>query len=474
MSNDVKIAPNSKESEMMVLGCMLTQDRGLKVGAEKLKDSDFYYTEHAILFQVMKQAYKNGQAVDLHLVSEELKRQVLLKSIGGLAYITTVAQFSGTSANVEEYAEIVKQKSFSRQMINLCTTGRDEFLNDPENPTKTAEKYHRNLIELEKRYTPSERVSIGDILTGNKSRIDPSPLIDRLRDRQQFYKEHGKPFLTGIPTGFMVLDNKVTVLEDTNLIIIAGRPAMGKTAFALNILANISFDQKLPVGFISLEMGADQLVERLLSMRSGIDGEKIKRGTFIDDELNKLVNENERLKEAKFYIHDQSIGSISQVVSRARKLKEEEDIRILAIDYLQLLGTDGGKDSRQYEVAEVSRTLKQLAMELKIPIIVVAQLSRKVEERQNKRPLMSDLRDSGQIEQDADSIMFVYRKDYYDPNDKKGHAEIILAKNRHGPEASVNLSFRSGCGAFGNLAPLEQATRVSVHLHRQTTPGHNY
>lgn len=452
---EIKI-PSSKESEMMVLGCMLTSPHAMSVGAETLSKNDFYYNEHKEIFDVLKEFYKSDKPSDIFILSEELKRKERLQSVGGVAYITTLAQYAGTSAYVEEYCKILQSKSYARQALELHREAEREFLNDPENPSKVSEKYLQRFIELGKRYSPNDKASVGEILSGNKSRIDPTPMIERLKSRNEFYKEHGKPCLVGLPTGFSDLDQKATVLEDTNLIVIAGRPAMGKTAFAMNILSNICFNQNLPVGFISLEMGADQLVERMLSARTGIAGEKIKRGTFNENEYQKLISEDAILRKSPFFIHDQAVSTVSQVVSRARRLKDEENIRILAVDYLQLLGTDTGNNSRQYEVAEVSRRLKTLAMELKIPIIVVAQLSRKVEEREIKRPLMSDLRDSGQIEQDADAIMFVYREEYYNPKSKQGQAEIILSKNRHGPTANVPLSFKSECGAFGNLAPFSE------------------
>ncbi len=448
----VRIAPNSKESEMMVLGCMLTSTNALNVGSESLSKEDFYFVENQTIFNTLKSFYKEDKPADIHLICENLKRLDKLKTVGGPAYITTLAQYAGTSAHIEEYCKILKNKSHSRQYLSISKEAENEFLNDPENAAKISEKYHRKFIDLGKRYSPNDKASIGEILSGNKSRIDPTPVIERLKTRQEFHEEHGKPFLTGLPTGYIDFDNKVTILEDTSLIVVAGRPAMGKTALVLNILSNICFDQNMPVGFISLEMGADQLVERMLSIRSGVAGEKIKRGTFNNEDYEKLKKEDEKLRKANFFIHDQAVSTVSQVVSRARRLKDEEDIRILAIDYIQLLGTDSGNDSRQYEVAEVSRTLKRLAMELRIPVIIIAQLSRKVEERTNKKPLMSDLRDSGQIEQDADAILFVYRREYYDPMDKKGQAEIILSKNRHGPTCNVDLSFRSECGAFGSLS----------------------
>ncbi|MGA8164594.1 MAG: replicative DNA helicase [Waddliaceae bacterium] len=454
----VKEVPCSKESEMMVLGSMINCPQDLIIGAESLTKEDFFFSNHKEIFQTLKEFYWEDKPADLGLICEHLKSQEKLENVGGTGYITQLAQYAGTSAHVKEYSKILRDKSLSRKFIKLAQEAQNEFLDDPKHPELVAGKFHQKFVDLEKRYSPNDKASIGEILSGSKSRAEPIPLIEKLKFRQDYHKKHNKPCLTGLPTGFIDLDNKVTVLENTNLVVLAARPAMGKTAFALNILSNICFDQGLAVGFISLEMGADQLVERLLSSKTGIPGEKLKRGTFSDVEYRKLQEEDDRLRRAKFFIHDQAANSVSQVVSHARRLKDEEDIRILAIDYIQLLGTDRGSDSRQYEVAEVSRSLKRLAMELKIPILVIAQLSRKVEERSDKRPLMSDLRDSGQIEQDADAILFVYREEYYNPQLKKGQAKIILVKNRHGPTTDVSLNFKSDCGAFDNLAVFEKMT----------------
>jgi len=266
----VKIAPNSKESEMMVLGSMLTSQNALSVGVESLSNQDFYYAEHKEIFNELKELYRKDKPADVHIICESLRDKEKLKKIGGPAYITTLAQYAGTSAHVEEYCNIIRRKSYSRQALNTFQEAENDFLKDPEYPEKLTEKYHQKLVDLSKRYSPNDKASIGEILSGNKSRIDPIPTIERLKSRQEYYKEHGESCLTGLPTGFIDIDKKVTLLEDTNLIVIAGRPAMGKTAFALNILSNICFEQGASVGFISLEMGADQLVERMLSARSGV------------------------------------------------------------------------------------------------------------------------------------------------------------------------------------------------------------
>lgn len=444
--------PSSKESEMMVVGCMLTSPHALEISCSQLTTEDFYFTEHKSIFQTIKHLHKNDKPADVHLVCEELKRKIKLKSIGGPGYITTLAQFAGTSANIEEYCNELRKKSLSRQALHIHKEAIEEFIKDPEDPHKVSEKNYQRLVDLGKRYSPTDKASIGEILSGNKSSVEPVPLVDRIKLRQTFYQNNGKPCLQGLPTGFLDLDNKMAILKDTSLIVIAGRPAMGKTAFALNIAGNVCLEQGMPVGFISLEMGRDQLAERLLSMRSKVPGYKIEQGTLSDHEYRCLLVQNDKLKKAPFFIHDQAVSYVSQVTSRARRLKDEEDIRLLVIDYLQLLGTDGRNDSRQYEVAEVSRNLKRLAMDLKIPVICIAQLSRKVEERGDKRPIMSDLRDSGQIEQDADAIVFLYRRSYYEPNESQDQAEVIIAKNRHGPTTNIKLAFIKDSGLFQNLS----------------------
>jgi replicative DNA helicase len=444
--------PHSKESEMMVLGCMLSNRHSHATAASILESSDFFFDEHKLIFQVLRRLYREDKPAEIHLTAEELRKNEHLQAIGGVAYLTGLAQYAGTSAHIQEYVQILKAKSFNRQASLLLEEAKKAFFSDPSDPNDIAEKVHRRLHDLGKRYSNSEKTSIGEILSGAKSRIDPIPLIERIEERQQYFKIHKKPFMTGVPTGFPEIDNETTLLEDTNLVVIAARPAMGKTAFALNIANHICSERKKPVGIFSLEMGADQLVERFLSLRTGIAGEKIKRGSLSDMDMMRIKEQESFLRSAKLFIHDQNCGTIAQIVAKAKSLKEEEDISLLIIDYLQLLNGGGHSESRQYEVAEISRKLKLLAMEIKTPIICVSQLSRKVEERQGHRPMMSDLRDSGQIEQDSDVVMFIQRHDYYDPLDKPGTAELIIAKNRNGGSTpSIQLHFDGKSGKFSSF-----------------------
>ncbi len=468
--------PHCKDSEMMVLGCMLSSRFALNTASSALDSEDFYFLEHQIIFQALKSLARKGKPADIHLTAQELKMSSQLQTAGGVAYLTDLAQFAGTSAHVHEYIEILKAKTYSRQAYLILEEGRKEFLTDPSDPNELAEKYHRKLAGLGKRYSSSEKASIGEILSGAKSRIDPIPLIERIEERQQYYQQVGKPFMTGIPTGFVELDRETTILEETNLVVIAARPAMGKTALAINIINHVCLEQRKPVAMFSLEMGADQLVERFLSLRTNIAGEKIKRGALSDVDFRKLREEEEVLRSAKLFVHDQNCSTITQMVTKARRLKEEEDVALYVIDYLQLMQGGGRSESRQYEVAEISRRLKLLAMELKTPFICISQLSRKVEERQGHRPMMSDLRDSGQIEQDSDVVLFVQRGDYYNPQDKPGMAEIIVAKNRNGGGLpSFLLQFDGKCGKFGaasketNQKAVKEAFYPTRSSSRETT-----
>ncbi|MCC6127954.1 MAG: replicative DNA helicase [Chlamydiae bacterium] len=452
--------PHCKDSEMMVLGCMLSGRFALHAASSALDSEDFYFLEHQIIFQALKNLASKAKPGDIHLAAQELKMNSQLQTAGGVAYLTDLAQFAGTSAHVHEYIEVLKAKTYSRQAYLILEEGRKEFLSDPIEPGELAEKYHRKLANLGKRYTSSDKASIGEILSGAKSRIDPIPLIERIEERQQHYKRLGKPFMTGVPTGLFDLDKETTILEPTNLVVIAARPAMGKTALAINMASYICLDQRNPVAIFSLEMGADQLVERMLSLRTSIAGEKMKRGELSDGEFRILREEEEYLRSAKLFIYDQNCSTITQIVTKARQLKEEEDVTLFVIDYLQLMQGSGRLESRQYEVAEISRRLKLLAMELKTPVICISQLSRKVEERQGHRPMMSDLRDSGQIEQDSDVVLFIQRSDYYDPLKKPGIAEIIVAKNRNGGATpSLSVQFDAKCGKFSTISK-EQYQKV--------------
>lgn len=456
----IKIAPNSKESEMMVLGCMLTSINGLNIAADALNDADFYYSEHKIVFQALKTAYKNDKPADVHLVCEELKRQEKLHTVGGAAYIMTLAQYAGTSAYLEEYVELVKDKAILRQMIHAAQSVEKTALEEPPSVLEALDEAQQLFFKISQQANPSGGKLIGEILSGTKAESS-QPFLKELQEKQESYQINGPQDsgLTGVPSHFKDLDKMVNGLGNSNLMILAGRPAMGKTAFGLNIAENVCFKGNIPVGIFSLEMSAEQLVHRLICSQSEVESAKIKSGSLNGIEFQRVVAAVNLMQNQVMIIDDQPGLKITDLRARARRMKESYGIGFLVIDYLQLITGSGvrAQENRQNEISEISRLLKNLARELNIPILCLSQLSRKVEERQGHRPMMSDLRESGSIEQDSDVVMFILRREYYDPNDKPGMAEIIVAKNRHGGVGSVNLTYRKEIVQFADYTPMQYA-----------------
>lgn len=454
----LKIAPNSKESEMMVLGCMLTSINALNIAADRLDDTDFYYNEHQIIFRALKTAYKNDQPADVHLICEELRRQEKLQTVGGPSYIMTLAQYAGTSAHIEEYTTIIHDKSMLRRMIYAAQEVEKKALNEPRDVLGTLDDAQQMFFQISQTTKSMSGVLIQDILSGVKSE-SAIPYLKEIQERQERYQERGDEDLgiSGIPTYFVDLDRLINGFNNSNLIILAARPAMGKTAFALNIAENVCFQHNMPVGIFSLEMTAEQLVHRTICSQSEVESNKISTGSLDGEEYQRIVECVNNIQHHTIVIDDQPGLTVSDLCARARRMKESYQIGLLVVDYLQLLsgsGTYRAMESRQLEVSEISRRIKNLARELNIPILCLSQLSRKVEERQDHRPMMSDLRESGSLEQDSDLIMFLLRREYYDPMDKPGRAELIVAKNRHGAIGDVKLTFRKEIAKFSNYAPI--------------------
>lgn len=455
----MRIAPNSKESEMMVLGCMLTSINALNIAADALEDGDFYYNEHKLIFQILKTLYKLDKPADVHLVGEELKRQDKLKAVGGIAYLTTLAQYAGTSAYIEEYNDIVKSKSTLRRMIHAAQQVEKKALEDPQDVQLALDDAQQLFFQISQANSPLSGKLIGEILSGVKAE-STQPFLKELQERQERYQERGSEDqgIAGIPTHFTDLDKMLNGFNNSNLMILAARPAMGKTALALNIAEHVCFKNHMPVGIFSLEMSAEQLVHRIVCSQSEVESDKIKTGSLNGNEFQRIVECVRAMQNHLMVIDDQPGVKITDLRARARRMKESYGIRLLIIDYLQLLSGSGSvrtMENRQNEISEISRMLKNLARELNIPILCLSQLSRKVEERQGHRPMMSDLRESGSIEQDADIVMFLLRREYYDPMDKPGMAEVIVAKNRHGGVGSVTFTYRKELAQFANYTPLK-------------------
>lgn len=465
-SPKVKLAPHSKEAEMMVLGCMLSNINSLNIAAEQLDDSDLYFTEHKIIFQVLKTAYKKDKPADIHLVAEELKRQDKLNAIGGVSYLTTLAQFAGTSAFIEEYVELVHNKSLLRRMIHSAQTVEKSAREEPADVHQALDDAQKMFFQISQTANPSAGILIGDILSGVRA-ASKVPYLKELQERQELYAQRGahEIAISGIPCHFFDLDKMINGLNNSNLTILAARPAMGKTAFALNIAQNVCFRNRMPVGIFSLEMTAEQLVHRVVCSHAEVEADKIKTGSLSGIEYQRIVSCVNEIDDHVMIIDDQPGLKITDICARARRMKESHGISLLVIDYLQLITgstVNRNAENRQNEISEISRRLKTLARELNIPIICLSQLSRKVEERPGHRPAMSDLRESGSIEQDADVVMFLLRREYYDPNDKPGMAELIVAKNRHGGIGTVNLTFRKEYAQFANYTGIPSTPPAGI------------
>lgn len=462
MKEILKTHPNSKESEMMVLGAMLTSVGGLNVGADLLGEADFYYSEHKLIFGVLKAAYRQDKPADIHLISEELKRQGKLENAGGLSYLTALVQYAGTSAYVEEYAELVRNKSILRRMIMTAQQIEKEALEDPQDVHAVLDTAQQKFFEISQTANPLAGVTIAEILSGAKA-SSALPFLEELQKRQERYQNRGPEDIgiSGIPTLFIDLDKLINGFSPSNLMILAARPAMGKTALAVNLAENICFKNGMPVGIFSLEMTAEQLIHRVICSQAEVESDKIKTGSLSGQEYQCIVSAVNFMQKYTMVIDDQPGLKITDLRARARRMKEAYGIGFLVIDYLQLLSGSGGvrsQESRQNEISEISRMLKTLARELSIPILCLSQLSRKVEERTGHRPMMSDLRESGSLEQDADLVMFLLRREYYDANDKPGQAELIVAKNRHGSIGNVQLTFRKEIAQFANYIPMQAAS----------------
>lgn len=463
MVEKVKIPPNSKESEMMVLGSMLTNVNNLNVAADALNNSDFYFSEHKTIFEVLKDAYRQDKPADVHLIAEELKRQDKLENVGGVGYLTTLAQYAGTAAYIEEYTELVRNKAVLRRMILAAQEVEKTALEDPQDVTASLDEAQKKFFDISQTANAKDGKTLADLLSGKQSTSE-IPFLEELQQKQEAFQTRGPDDLgiSGISTHFIDFDKMAGGFSPSNLMIIAGRPAMGKTAFALNLAENICFKNGMPVGIFSLEMSAEQLLHRIICSQSDVESDKIKNGSLSGEEYQRIVSAVNHLQNYTMVIDDQPGLKITDLRARARRMKEVYGIEFLVIDYLQLIAGSGNTrsmENRQNEVSEISRMLKNLARELDIPILCASQLSRRVEERQGHRPMMSDLRESGSIEQDSDLVMFLLRREYYDPYDKPGMAELIVGKNRHGSVGSINLTFRKELGQFANYTPTSSSDK---------------
>ena len=441
-TND-KMLPQSLEAEQAVLAAMFNDRDAILEVIPLLKDTDFYRHDHGVLFATMRKMNEQNVPVDLVTITAQLDKDGNLEKAGGITYVAQIANSLGSAANITHYANIVKEKAVLRDLINIASNISNRSYDDTEETEKILDDAERMVLEISQKRARSGLTPISEVLGETLNRLE---ILST--------KQEG---LTGLTSGFIDLDRMTSGWQKSDFIILAARPAMGKTAFALNMAQNAALLTNQPVAIFSLEMSKEQLVNRMISSQAEIDQQVLRNGRIFGEDWIRLVNAIAPLGEAPIYIDDTPAISVREVRAKARRLKTEQGLALLIIDYLQLMGSTGRVESRQQEVSQISRSLKALARELDIPIIALSQLSRSVEQGQEKKPSLSHLRESGSLEQDADIVMFIYRDEYYNENsEKKGQAEIIIAKHRNGATGSVDLSFRKEFTKFGNLSRMPE------------------
>jgi replicative DNA helicase len=433
--------PHNTEAEQAVLGAIFLEPAAVVTASELLVPEDFYHTGNQLIFSVMLSLSDRNEPVDVVTVTNALQTGKHLEEVGGVSYLADLAGSAPTAANIEYYCHIVAEKSLLRRLIRTAThIVSDGYTRDDDVET-IVDDAEREILEVSERKRAGEFRPIKDVL------IETYDNIEALHSR--------KDDVTGTPTGFMELDRMTAGFQKSDLIIVAARPSVGKTAFALNIAQNVATKSDANVAIFSLEMGARQLAMRMLCAEGNIDAQKLRTGKLEDDDWQKLTMAMGSLSRAGIYIDDSPGIRVNDIRAKCRRLKQEKGLDLVIIDYLQLITGTGSmhrQENRQQEVSEISRTLKAMARELDVPVIALSQLSRGVEARQDKRPMMSDIRESGSIEQDADVVAFLYRDDYYNKeSEKQNIIEIIIAKQRNGPVGTVELAFIKEYNKFVNI-----------------------
>ncbi|GIP35998.1 replicative DNA helicase [Paenibacillus sp. J2TS4] len=434
-----RIPPQNLEAEQAVLGAILLDSDALVTVMEKVGAEDFYSTKHQNIFEAMIELAEANDPVDLVTLTVKLQDKQQLEQIGGVSYLTQLANSVPTAANVDYYAQIIEEKSLTRRLIRAATQIASTGYSSAEAVGDLLSDAEQRIMEISQRRSNTGFISIRDVLMDVFERVE--------------FLYQNKGGTTGIASGFRDLDKMTSGFQRSDLIIVAARPSVGKTAFALNIAQNVGIREKETVAIFSLEMGAAQLVQRMICAESNVDAGRLRTGHLENDDWEKLTMAIGTMAEAEIYIDDSPAVTVADIRAKCRRLKKERGLGMILIDYLQLIhGRGKGGDNRQQEVSEISRTLKQIARELDVPVIALSQLSRGVEQRQDKRPMMSDLRESGSIEQDADIVAFLYRDDYYNQEtEKKNIIEIIIAKQRNGPVGTVELAFLKHYNKFVSL-----------------------
>lgn len=434
-----RIPPHNVEAEQSLLGSMMISENAISVVAEIVRPEDFYKETHARVYNAILSLWNKGEPTDPITVSEELKTAGVLDDVGGKPYVHTLMSVVPTAANAKHYAEIVERNAVLRHLIQAATAIVGMGYESPDDIERVIDHAESLIFGVSQKRISEKFALIKDLLAESFEQIE------------KLYEK--KAHVTGMPSGFTDLDNVTSGLHPSDLIIIAGRPSMGKTSFALGIAQHIGLVERVPVAIFSLEMSRQQLAQRLMCSEARVDAQSLRTGNLKEEDWPKLSNAVGRLAEAPIFIDDTPNITIMEVRAKARRLMTKHKLGLIVVDYLQLMQGGLRSENRQQEVSEISRSLKILGRELNVPVIAVSQLSRAVEQRNDKRPLLADLRESGSIEQDADLVMFIYRDEYYNlESEEKGIAEIIISKHRNGPTGVIKLAFLEHYTKFANLA----------------------
>ncbi|MCF6096286.1 replicative DNA helicase [Thermovorax subterraneus] len=439
-----KVPPHSVEAEQSVLGSMLLSKEAIYVALERLKSEDFYLEAHRTIFDIIAELHESREPVDLITVTETLRNRKMLESVGGVTYLTTLTEVVPTPANIAQYCKIVEEKALLRRLLEATSKILSMAYEPREDVEELLDEAERRIFAIVQKRRVDNFHHIKDVLLATFERIE------------QLYNSKGG--ITGVPTGFPDLDAMTSGLQPSDLILVAARPSMGKTAFALNIAQNAAIRHRIPVAIFSLEMSKEQLVQRMLCAESNVDSHKLRTGRLEEDDWPRLARAMGPLSEAPIYIDDTPGITCLEIRAKARRLKAEKGLGLVVIDYLQLIAGRGQSENRQQEISEISRSLKALARELNVPVLALSQLSRAPDVRSDHRPVLSDLRESGSQEQDSDLVAFLYREDYYNPNtDRKNIAEVIIAKQRNGPTGKVELLWLSQYTKFVSIEKYRQS-----------------
>ena len=436
-----RLPPQSREAERSVLGSLLRDNSVISVVVQLLRTEDFYADAHQKIYQAIVSLHdKSGQPVDVVLLAEELKQRGQIEDIGGYTYLAELWDAAPTAANAEYYAKIVRDRAQVRNLIHAST----EILRDAYEQAQPADELvaqaERKILDVAQMGNTGQTITLEEALALAYDRIDKRNTGEAMS-------------ISGLSTGYADLNEITAGLQDSELIIVAARPSVGKTSFALNLVRNIAVDEGHPAFFVSLEQSRIELAERLLCCQARVDSHKLRKGSLNSDDMEKLIEAGGVLRNARLFIDDEASQSMLRIAANARRLKLRHHIKVVVIDYLQLIEPDNRKDPRQEQVAQISRRLKSLAKELNIPVVALAQVNRSSEERQDHRPRLADLRESGAIEQDADVVMLLHRPDRYEPGQNEGVVEVIIGKQRNGPTGEITLAYIKQYMRFDNFAP---------------------